>query len=58
MEYMILFYQDYELEEKTYKAGDAIRVNQEKMFFWVQKAHVEKLKISIYSCRMVCDLSY
>lgn len=57
MEYMVYFYEDVETEQKLYQRGDVIKVNQEEMFKWIQKAYFEKIKISIYTCKMVCDLS-
>lgn len=57
MEYIVCFYESVQTEERLYQSGEAIRVNQEEMFKWVEKAHIDKIKISIYTCTMVCDLS-
>lgn len=66
-EFIVCFYQDGETEifkgdasagEKvTFKSGELKRVNQEEMFLWLELAHNDNVKISIYSAKMVCDLS-
>ena len=57
MEYIVCFYEDLQIDDQPYKKGDIIRVNQTEMFKWVEKVHLSKIKISIYTCTMVCDLS-
>lgn len=62
-EYFIVFYQDYELSDddaifsKDIKSGDVISVTKTEMFRCIEKAHTEKILISVYSATMVCDLS-
>lgn len=57
MWYIVCFHESVQTEEKLYQIGEVIRVNQEDMFKWVEKSHSDKIKICIYTCTMVCDLS-
>ena len=62
-EYFIVFYQDYKPDDdegifsKDIKKGDVINVTETEMFRCIEKAHTEKILISVYSAIMVCDLS-
>ena len=66
-EFAVCFYQNGEAEflkgdgsfgEKiTFKNGELKKVNQEEMFKWLELAHNEKVKLSIYEITMVCDIS-
>jgi len=66
-EFAVCFYQNGEAEffkgdgangEKVvFKNGELKKVNQEEMFKWLELAHNENVKLSIYEITMVCDIS-
>jgi len=56
-EYIVCFYQDVNNDGELIRKGELRRVNEEEMFKWLERAHQQGCKISIYSAVMVCDLS-
>ena len=66
-EFAVCFYQNGEVElfkgnggnrEKViFKNGELKKVNQKEMFKWIEVAHNENVKLSIYEITMVCDIS-
>ena len=66
-EFIVCFYQDGEAtfykgdesNEETiqFKKDTLIRVSEQEMFKWLEIAHHDKVKLSIYEANMVCDLS-
>ncbi len=63
-EFAVCFYQNGETEffkgdggngeNVTFKNGELKKVNQEEMFKWLELAHNDKVKLSIYEITMVC----
>jgi hypothetical protein len=66
-EFIVCFYQDGEAtffkgdgsngETIQFKKDTLKRVSEQEMFRWLELAHQDKIKISIYEAKMVCDLS-
>lgn len=60
-EYFICFYQDtknlVDSSEDDLKNGDSLKVSEKQMFAWIEESHQNKVKISIYSASVICDLS-
>lgn len=66
-EFIICFYQDGEatffkgdgsnVETIQFKKDTLKRVSEQEMFKWLELAHADKIKISIYEAKIVCDLS-
>ncbi len=66
-EFIVCFYQDGEAvfhkadgsnrETVQFKRDVLIRVSEQEMFKWLEIAHHDKVKLSIYEAKMVCDLS-
>ena len=44
-------------ETIQFKKDTLKRVSEQEMFKWLELAHTDKIKISIYEAKMVCDLS-
>lgn len=67
MEYAICFYEEGKVEffkgdgssgtKVEYSPGSLLKVNEEEMFRWLEKAHNEKVLLSIYRINLMCDLS-
>jgi len=53
------FYPDDTTDTETieFEKGQMLRVTEPEMFRWLEKAHHEKIKLSIYQATCVCDLS-
>lgn len=58
-EFIICFCQDYLKEGNTipYLKGSLLRTDKKEMFKWIELAHTNNIKISIYSAIMICDIS-
>ena len=66
-QFIVCFYQDGETtfykgdgtngETIQFKKDTLIRVSEQEMFRWLQLAHHNRVKLSIYQATMVCDLS-
>ena len=60
-EFIVCCYQggDITINDETirFAKGDLIRTNESDMFKWLEEAHHNNIKISIYEAKVICDLS-
>lgn len=60
-EFLVCFYQHCERtfdgEVREFKPGEIIRVSEREMFSWLEHAHHDRIKITIYEAKVICDLS-
>ena len=57
-QYFICFVESHQTTERLYQDGEVIKVDEIEIFKWIQKSHDNHdLKIYIYSCKILCDLS-
>lgn len=44
-------------KEFTFTKDTLIKVSEKEMFKWLELAHTETIRLSIYKAKMVCDIS-
>lgn len=61
--YIICFYQngqasvDKNGKETEFVNGGLIKVTEEEMFRWIERAKFDTIKLVIYDAEIICDLS-
>ena len=56
-DYFVHFYGEFEYLGVLHPEHSTLKVTEDEVFLWIERAHVHKIQICVYKGHMVLDLS-